>query len=86
MIAGPVLVLAVLLLAGAAAYLLRRLEAVSALLAAGVSALLAVGLWRLPLNRPVIIVGRPVLLGKPVVIDDLSLVITPASTPCWCFC
>ena len=79
MIAGPVLVLAVLLVAAAAAYLLRRLEAVSALLAAGVSALLAVGLWRLPLNRPVIIAGRPVLLGKPVVIDDLSLVITPAS-------
>ena len=79
MIAGPVLFLAVLLLAAAAAYLLRRLESVSALLAAGVSALLAVGLWRLPLNRPVIIAGRPVLLGKPVVIDDLSLVITPAS-------
>ena len=79
MIAGPVLVLAVLLVAAAAAYLLRRLEAVSALLAAGVSALLAVGLWRLPLNRPAIIAGRPVLLGKPVVINDLSLVITPAS-------
>ena len=79
MIAGPVLVLAVLLVAAAAAYLLRKLEAVSALLAAGVSALLAVGLWRLPLNRPAIIAGRPVLLGKPVVIDDLSLVITPAS-------
>jgi len=45
LIAGPVLVLAILLLAAAAAYLLRRLEAVSALLAAGVSALLAVGLW-----------------------------------------
>ena len=79
MIAGPVLVLAVLLLTAAAAYLLRRLEAVSALLAAGVSALLAVGLWRLPLNRPVIIAGRPVFWGKPVVIDELSLVITPAS-------
>ena len=79
MIAGPVLFLAVLLLAAAAAYLLRKLESVSALLAAGVSALLAVGLWRLPLNRPVIVAGRPVLLGKPVVIDDLSLVITPAS-------
>ncbi len=79
MIAGPALVLAILLLAAAAAYLLRRLEAVSALLAAGVSALLAIGLWRLPLNRPVKIVGRPVFLGQQVTIGDLSLVITPAS-------
>ena len=79
MIAGPTLVLGLLFLAAAAAYLLRRLEAVAALLAAGVSVLLAVGLWRLPLNRPVKIVGRPVLLGQQVTIGDLSLVITPAS-------
>jgi hypothetical protein len=58
---------------------LRRLEAVSALLAAGVCALLAVGLWRLPLNRPVKIVGRPVFLGQQVTFGDLSLGITPAS-------
>ena len=79
MIAGPAFILAILLLAAAAAYLLRRLEAVAALLAAGVSALLAFGLWRLPLNRLIRLAGRPVLIGQPVVVSDLTLVVTPAS-------
>ena len=64
MIAGPVLVLAVLLVAAAAAYLLRKLESVSALLAAGVSALLAVGLWRLPLESPRHHRGKAGVIGK----------------------
>jgi formate hydrogenlyase subunit 3/multisubunit Na+/H+ antiporter MnhD subunit len=80
-IAGPALLLATLLLAAAAAYLLRRLEAIAALLAAGVTALLALGLWRLPLNRLVKLAGQPVLPSLPVKISDLSLVITPASRP-----
>lgn len=79
MIAGPALLLAILLLAAGAAYLLRRLEAVAALLAAGVTALLALGIWRLPLNQLAKIGGRPVRLGQPVAVAELSLVITPAS-------
>lgn len=81
MIAGPVLLLALLLIAAGAAYLLRRLEPVAALLAAGVTLLLAIGLWRLPLAVPVVLVGRPVLIGQREVWADLSLQITPASRP-----
>ena len=79
MIAGPTLFLAILFLAAAAAYFLRRLEAVSALLsrgrvcrAGGRTLAPAAGSPRQ--NR-----GRPVLLGQQVTIGELSLVITPAS-------
>ncbi len=64
MIAGSTLLLALLLIAAGAAYLLRRLEPVAALLAAGVTLLLAIGLWRLPLAVPFKLAGRPVLIGQ----------------------
>ncbi len=78
MIAGPVLFLGILIAGAAGLYLLRRLEPLASLLAAGLCALLAVGLWHLPLATPVRIVGRVVLLGRPVSWEDLSLQITPA--------
>jgi len=78
-IAGPSLLLALLLIAAAAAYLLRRFEPIASLLAAGVSLLLAVGLWRLPLSVPVKILGRPVFLGQRLTWGELSFQITPAS-------
>ncbi|OIO92351.1 MAG: hypothetical protein AUK03_09890 [Anaerolineae bacterium CG2_30_64_16] len=78
MIAGPTLLLSLLVVAAAALYFLRRIEALAALLAASLAALLAVGLWRLPLAVPVRIAGRSVWLGQPLAWADLSLQITPA--------
>ena len=79
MIAGPALFLALLVVAAGGLYFLRRLEPVASLLAAGMSALLAVGLWKLPLHVPVRILGRVVDIGRSVTWDELSLQITPAS-------
>lgn len=81
MIAGSTLLLAFLLVAAGAAYLLRRLETVAALMAAGVTFLLAIGLWRLPLAVPVKLAGRPILIGREQLWVDISLQITPASQP-----
>ncbi len=78
MIAGPVLFLAVLVVGAAGLYVLRRREPLASALAAGLSALLAIGLWRLPLNTPVRIVGRVVLIGQPVELEDISLQVSPA--------
>lgn len=79
MIAGPALLLAILLIGAGALYLLRRLEWLAALLAAALAALLAFFLWQLPLQMPVRILGRTVAIGRPLVWEDLSLQITPAS-------
>jgi len=79
MISGPTLLILLLILAAAALYFLRRIEALAALVAADLTALLAVGLWRLPLMAPVRIAGRSVWLGQPLTWADLSLQITPAS-------
>jgi formate hydrogenlyase subunit 3/multisubunit Na+/H+ antiporter MnhD subunit len=76
--AGPTLLLGILLLAAAGLYLLRYLEGLAALLAAGLAALLAVALWRLPLTTPVRLVGRPVDLGLAVTWESFSLQISPA--------
>ncbi len=81
MIAGPLLLLGLLLMAAAAVYGLRRFESVAALIAAGLSLLLAVGLWRLPLDAPAKIAGRPVNMGQVVAWEDLSFHINPASRP-----
>ncbi len=79
MIAGPALFLVLLAVAAGGLYFLRRLEPVASLLAAGLSALLAIGLWKLPLHVPVRILGRVVDIGRPVTWDELTLQITPAS-------
>jgi formate hydrogenlyase subunit 3/multisubunit Na+/H+ antiporter MnhD subunit len=77
--AGPLLLLGVLLLAAAGAYVLRRVEALAALLAATTSAGLALLIWRLPLTGAALFVGRPVEFGQPVTWSELTLHITPAS-------
>ncbi len=79
MIAGPALLLLLLVIAVVGLYLLRRFEPLASLLAAGLSALLAVGLWLLPLHVPVKILGRVVDIGRSLAWDELSLQITPAS-------
>ncbi len=79
MIAGATLLLGVLLIGALGLYLLRRLEPVASLLAALLSALLAFGLWQLPLDAPAVLLGRTVLLGRMLAWEDLSLHLTPAA-------
>lgn len=79
MIPGPLLLLGLLLLTAVAVYILRRVEPLAALLASGVSLLLAIGLWRLPLDAPAKILGRPVNMGQVLVWQDITFRITPAS-------
>jgi len=79
MIAGPVLLLGLLLVAAVALYVLRRFESLAAILASGLSAVIAVALWRLPLTVPTILAGRPVHLGRPFTWEDISLQVSPAS-------
>ena len=79
MISGPLLLIGLLLFAAAALYILRRFEPLAAAIASGLSLLIAIGLWRLPLTTPAILLGRPVNLGRPLTWEDISLQITPAS-------
>lgn len=79
MIAGPMLLLGTLLVGAAVMYLLRRLEPVASLLAALLSALLAFGMWQLALDAPTTLLGRTVVMGRPLIWEDLSLQITPAA-------
>jgi multicomponent Na+:H+ antiporter subunit D len=78
MINGAVLLVALLLVVAVGVYFLRRIEPLAALVAAGVSALLAIALWRLPLTT-LRLAGRTVALGQAAVWQDLSLQLSPAS-------
>jgi formate hydrogenlyase subunit 3/multisubunit Na+/H+ antiporter MnhD subunit len=78
-IAGPALLLGLLLVAAGAVYFLRRVEPVASLLAAAITLLLAIGLWRLPLAAPVKLARRPVIIGQGLAWGDLVFQITPAS-------
>jgi multicomponent Na+:H+ antiporter subunit D len=80
MINGSVLLIAILLLAAVGVYFLRRFEPLAALVAAGISGLLAVALWRLPLAT-VRLAGRTVALGQGAAWQDLSLQLSAASRP-----
>ena len=80
MINGTLLLIAVLFLTSGVLYVLRRLEPLAALLGAGVSALLAVALWRLPLAT-LRLAGRTVALDRPAVWQELSFQLSPASRP-----
>ncbi len=79
MIAGPVLLLGLLFVGAVAVYVLRRVEALAAVIAASLSALIAVGLWQLPLDAPAVLAGRPVDMGRAFVSGGASLQITAAS-------
>lgn len=79
MIAGPLLLLGLLFLGAVAVYLLRRLESLAAFIAASLSALIAIALWKLPLHAPAILAGRPVDMGRAFVSGGASLQITAAS-------
>jgi hypothetical protein len=77
---GSVLLVAVLLVTAGVLYILRRIEPLAALLAAGISALLAMALWRLPLTT-VRLAGRTVELGQSAVWQELSFQLSLASRP-----
>jgi formate hydrogenlyase subunit 3/multisubunit Na+/H+ antiporter MnhD subunit len=78
-ITGPALLLGLLLLGAVAVYLLRWAEPLAALLAAGLTAIIAFALWQLPLVAPFRLAGQAIWLGRPLVWEDLSLQITPAA-------
>jgi multicomponent Na+:H+ antiporter subunit D len=78
MITGAVLLVVLLLVVAVGVYFLRRIEPLAALVAAGVSALLAIALWRLPLTT-LRLAGRTVAFGQAAVWQDLSLQLSPAS-------
>jgi formate hydrogenlyase subunit 3/multisubunit Na+/H+ antiporter MnhD subunit len=79
MIAGPVLLLGFLFVAAALVYTVRRIEYVAALMATIATLLAAVALWRWPLDAPIKVAGRPVWVGQPLMIQDVTLRITPSS-------
>lgn len=79
MISGPLLLFVLLAVVALAVYLLRRFEPLAALIASLTSAMIAVGLWRLPLDAPARVAGRPVNLGMALTWEDITLRITPAS-------
>jgi formate hydrogenlyase subunit 3/multisubunit Na+/H+ antiporter MnhD subunit len=80
MISGSVLLVTVLLVTAGVLYVLRRIEPLAALVAAGVSLMLAVALWRLPLGT-VRLAGRVVTMAQGAAWQDLSLQLSSASRP-----
>jgi formate hydrogenlyase subunit 3/multisubunit Na+/H+ antiporter MnhD subunit len=77
-IPGPVILLALPLLAAAIAYLLRRLTILVALLSALTTGLLAVLCLRLPLDRSAFVLGQEVGFGRPIVVLRQTLMLNPA--------
>jgi formate hydrogenlyase subunit 3/multisubunit Na+/H+ antiporter MnhD subunit len=78
-ITGPLVLLVLLTFGAGLVYGLRRFEWLAALMASTLSALIAVGLWKAPLEGAVRLFGRGIFIGRPLVWEDLSLRITPAS-------
>jgi formate hydrogenlyase subunit 3/multisubunit Na+/H+ antiporter MnhD subunit len=72
-IPGPLLLLALPLLAAGATYLVRRWTSLAALLAAATTAILAFLCLRLPLDRSAFVIGQEVAFGRPIVVLSQSL-------------
>jgi multicomponent Na+:H+ antiporter subunit D len=72
---GPIVLLALPLIAGGATYLVRRWSILSSLLAAATTSALAYLCLRLPLDRSGFIMGQEVAFGRPVVIVGRTLVL-----------
>jgi formate hydrogenlyase subunit 3/multisubunit Na+/H+ antiporter MnhD subunit len=77
-IAGPVLLLAMPLLAAAVTYLFRHLSFIAALLSVAVASLLAFLCLRLPLDRSAFVLGQEVAFGRPVVVLGQTLALNQA--------
>ncbi len=77
-IPGPILLLALPLLAAGITFLVRRWAALAAPVAALITAFLAFLCLRLPLDRSAFVLGQEVAFGRPVVILGRTLVLDPA--------
>lgn len=78
-IPGPIILLALPLVAAVATYLLRRWAFLAATLAAATAAALGFLCIRLPLDRSAFVLGQEVAFGRPVVIVGRNLILDPAS-------
>lgn len=76
-IPGPIILLALPVLAAVVTYLLRRWAFLAALLAALVTGGLAILCLRLPLDRAAFVLGQEVAFGRPVVVLGRSLALEP---------
>lgn len=74
-IPGPIILLALPLLAAGITYLVRRLTIVAAFLSAATTAALALLCLRLPLDRSAFVLGQEVAFGRPVVVLGRTLVL-----------
>lgn len=75
---GPIILLALPLLAAGATYLLRRLTFLAASISALTTGLLATLCWRLPLDRSAFVLGQEVGFGRPIVVLGQTLMLSPA--------
>lgn len=76
MIAGPLLLISLPFLVAPLIWLLRRWAAIAALLSAGVSLMLALMAWYLPLDEPVQFWGRQVALGETISVLGREMVMS----------
>ncbi len=75
---GPILLLALPLLAAGITYLLRRWALPSTLVAVLTSASLGFLCLRLPLDRSAFVLGQEVAFGRPIVVLGYELILDPA--------
>jgi formate hydrogenlyase subunit 3/multisubunit Na+/H+ antiporter MnhD subunit len=78
-IPGPIVLLALPLLAAGIAYIVRRWTILASLLSAATAGVLAILCLRLPLDRSAFVLGQEVAFGRPVIILGRDLVLDPAS-------
>lgn len=78
-IPGPIILLALPLLAASAAYLVRRWAILAAGLSSATAAVLAILCLRLPLDRSAFVLGQEVAFGRPVIILGRNLILDSAS-------
>jgi formate hydrogenlyase subunit 3/multisubunit Na+/H+ antiporter MnhD subunit len=77
-IPGPIILLALPLVAAGATYALRRWASLAALVAVGTTGALSFLCLRLPLDRSAFVLGQEVAFGRPVVIVGNTLALDPA--------
>jgi formate hydrogenlyase subunit 3/multisubunit Na+/H+ antiporter MnhD subunit len=76
MITGPLLLISLPFLVAPLIWLLRRWATMAALLSAGISLMLALMAWYLPLDKPVQLWGREVAMGETVSVLGREMVLT----------
>ena len=77
-IPGPIILLALPLLAAVITYLVRRWTILAAFVAALTAGTLAILCWRLPADRSAFVLGQEVAFGRPVIIVGRTLLLEPA--------